>query len=895
MDPLVIPLEQVGDEDTSLVGLKALRLAQMARNGLPVPSGFVVTTSAYRAFLKTSGLSDPTSAALRSAPVPPEVTGAVQAACQALAPGDAPISLAVRSSATAEDSPGASFAGQYETVLNVPVGEDTAPLLEAVRACWASLWDERARAYAAQHGLEPGRVEMAVVVQKQVPAEAAGVLFTLNPLTGREEEMLIEAVWGLGEPLVAGEVTPDRYVVNPYDWQIVHRQPVERRTMRVVAKGGGTQDVPVPPDRASRPVLDDTHLLELAELGYHVQALYGYPQDVEWALADGRFFLLQARPMTSFQFDPDLGQWTSANHREVLPGFASPLSISLSLEIEYGRALAAMFRDLKMGEAPPGTVWGRPFFGRPYWNVGVVKQFAALIPGFKERTFDATVGIDPTYEGDGLTTPWTPRTVLRALPVLFALNKRYETCWREAAAFAEHFREVEEPRIAQVDPASLSDAELAGWVRRMADLHQRANHVAITVSLLAAQAQDEFAPVLDSVNRGLPPDEAIPFGDLITGLAFTPGVEQADSPARAEQADSQSHIVGTARPTLELWALAQRAAQAPEVTAAVMNGPADEIPRRLQATPAGRAFWEEVEAFIRRYRYMGRVDEDLAQPRWDEDPSLVLTTLQAYVRATGDDEGFQDPVRQLAVQRERARVAEARAMEALSRGWRRLWPFPRRSFRHQLERVRRYVWWREEMRVVASMAFYHCRRFFIELGRRWAAQGWLREPEEIFLVRWHEIEAALDGRIGPEEVRRAIDRYLRLRTAYRNFEPPNVIGRGAHFAPPRVEGKVRLRGTPCSSGRATGRARVVCSLEEAQAVQEGEILVAPYTNPGWTPLFNLVAGLVIEAGGLLSHGAVVAREYGIPAVIGVEGATRLLRTGQRIAVDGGTGTVEVLD
>jgi len=889
MGRYILSLTEIGDDDAPRVGAKALRLAQLARAGLPVPPGFCITAEAYRAFFGANFPpgADPDPAALRGATVPPDVVRAVEEASAALlswGEGEGVEAVAVRSSATAEDLPEASFAGQYDTFLNV-VG--LGPLLDAIRACWAALWSDRACAYAARCGLDPGQVEMAVIVQRQVAAEAAGVLFTLNPLTGREEEMMVEAVWGLGEPLVSGEATPDRYVVDPYDRQVVRRQLAGQSTMRVAVPGGGTRQVPVPPDRRGRPVLDDALLLELAELGYQVQALYGYPQDVEWALVGGRFLLLQTRPLTAFQFDPEMGQWTSANHREVLPGFPSPLSVSLSLEIEYGRALAAMFRDLKMGEAPPGTVWGRSFFGRPYWNVGLVKQFAAVIPGFKERSFDATVGIDPAYEGDGLTTPWTPRTILRALPVLFALNERYETCWREAAAFAERFRQEEEPRIARVDPAALSDAELTDWVRRMADLHQRTNHVAITVSLLAAQAQDDFKPTLARLNDLLPEGEAIPFGDLIAGVGHDDGLSHT---GRAGQDDSLSYIVGTAQPTLELWALARRAQADPSVASAIMEGDAGGIPGRLQATSAGRAFWAEVESFIRRYRYMGRVDEDLAQPRWDEDPSFVLRALQSYVRDMGQEEFA--PL--LAAQRERARAAEARALEALSRGWRRLWPFARRSFRQQLERVRLYVWWREEMRVVASMAFYHCRRFFLELGRRWAAAGWLEEPDEVFLLRWQEIEAALDGRIGPEALRRAVERYVRLRTAYRNFEPPNVIGRGGRVAAPAAGEVTRLEGIPCSSGRATGPARVALNLEEAQALQKGEVLVAPYTNPGWLPLFNLAAGLVIEAGGLLSHGAVVAREYGIPTVIGVEGATRLLRTGQVVTVDGAVGTVDVV-
>ncbi len=861
----VCTFDHIGRDDGPRVGAKGLRLAQLAQAGLPVPPGFCVTTAAYRAFLAANGLdsdreiADPD--ALLAAQVPPEVARAVEEAYHAFP-------VAVRSSATAEDLPDASFAGQYDTFLNVTTDGAIAPLLAAIRACWAGVWNERACAYAARHGLTPRQLQMAVVVQRQVAAQAAGVLFTLNPLTGREEEMLIEAVWGLGEPLVSGEAVPDRYVVNPYDRRVVRWQVTDQPTMQVAAPGGGTEEIAVPDEQRERPVLDQAHLLALAELGCQVQALYGYPQDVEWALADGRLFLLQTRPLTAFHFDPQLGQWTSANYREVLPGFASPLSLSISLEREYGRALATMFRDIKMGEAPSGTVMGRPFFGRAYWNVGAVKQFVARIPGFKERTFDATVGIEPAYEGDGLTTPWTPRTILRALPVLLALQRRYDTCWREAAAFAERFCHEEEPLFARVNPTALSDAELAAWVRRAVDLHERTNHVAITVSLLAAQAQDEFAPLLARLNRDLPPQEAIPFGDLLTGLGD----------------------VGTAKPMFELWELARRAQADTAIKTALTEGQPGSIAQRLQATPAGQDFWREVEAFIQRYHYMCRVDEDLAEPRWDEDPLFALATLQAYARRA---EG-QEIAPLLAVQRERAQGAETKAMAILSRGWRRVWPFARRSFQQQLERVRRYVWWREEMRVVASRAFYHARRSFLELGHRWATAGWLREPDEVFLLRWDDVQAALKGQREPQAIRRAIDRYLRLRTAYRNFEPPSAIGRGACLATPAPEERTCLAGTPCSSGRATGPVRVVRSLEEARALQEGEILVAPYTNPGWTPLFNLVIGLVIEAGGLLSHGAVVAREYGIPTVVGLERATRLLRTGQVIAIDGAAGTVEIV-
>jgi phosphohistidine swiveling domain-containing protein len=288
---------------------------------------------------------------------------------------------------------------------------------------------------------------------------------------------------------------------------------------------------------------------------------------------------------------------------------------------------------------------------------------------------------------------------------------------------------------------------------------------------------------------------------------------------------------------------------------------------------------------------MAPIDEDLSQPRWDEDPSFMLSTLQAYARA---DESM-DPARRLAAQRQVRRSTERYVLKILSRSWRRLWPFGRRSFIKQLRLVRRYVWWREETRVIASRAFYQCRRFYKELGRRWAVQRVLNEPEHIFHLRWPAIRAVLDGQAPATGLRQMVNNYLRLKTCYRNFEPPSVIGVGASARKPAARpGQRVFEGVPCSSGRVEGVARVVETLEEARALQRGEILVARYTNPGWTPLFNLAGGVVIEEGGLLSHGAVVAREYGIPAVLRIEGATKILRTGQRLRIDGGVGTVEIL-
>lgn len=880
--PFVLRFDEVSEVDAQLVGGKGLHLAEMAQAGLPVLPGFCVTTVAYRAFLSHNGLKPVVSsggeaavqARIAAAELPPPVATAILAAYEELR---GPV--AVRSSATAEDTYDASFAGQYDTFLNVT---DAEAVLEKVRACWAGLWSERALAYMHEQGLDPFQADMGVVVQRQGRAQAAGVLFTLNPLTGHEEEMVVEAAWGLGEAVVSGRVTPDRYVINTHRRRVLNRD-IADQSIVLVAGDDGVREVPLSPDQRDRPVLSDEQLLELTDLGYQVQAIYGYPQDIEWALVDNAivspeqgvvppkrgFVLLQTRPLTSFGFDPALGQWTSGNYREVLPGFASPLALSLSLEHDYGRSLSEFFRDINMGEAPPGTVWGRPFFGRAYWNVGVTKQLASLIPGFKERVFDRTVGIEPSYEGDGLTTPWAPRTILRALPILFALKDQFKKGWREGRAYRDRFLNEIQPALAAVDPASLSDEELADYCHQMAELHWEANGTAIRVSLLSTQAQDDFEPMVRHLNATLRPDQRIAEGDLITGLSD----------------------VRTAQPTLDLWELARAGLNDSQVVTAVTEGNPDDIPQRLRATQAGRAFWTQVQDYLNRYYYMAPIDEDLSQPRWDEEPSFVLSTLQAYARA---DESV-DPARHLATQRQVRRATERRVLEILSRSWRRLWPFGRRSFIQQLRLVRRYVWWREETRVVASRAFYQCRRFYKELGRRWAAQGLLDEPEHIFLLRWPAIQSVLEDQAPAEGLRAQAEGYLRLKTCYRNFEPPGVIGVGTSMRKPVVQAGQRIfEGIPCSSGRVEGVARVVETLDEARALQRGEILVARYTNPGWTPLFNLAGGIVIEEGGLLSHGAVVAREYGVPAVLRIEGATAIFRTGQKLRLDGSAGTVEIV-
>jgi pyruvate,water dikinase len=346
--------------------------------------------------------------------------------------------------------------------------------------------------------------------------------------------------------------------------------------------------------------------------------------------------------------------------------------------------------------------------------------------------------------------------------------------------------------------------------------------------------------------------------------------------------------VATGRPLLELWKVSQEALKDERVKEVILEAEPSKLRERLQASPEGQAFWPILERYIHDFRYMSEKDEDMSLPRWDEEPTFAFTTLKSFLQAGGD----RDPEKLIAQQKEIRLEEERRAHHLLSQGWlERL--FRKRQFFSALENLKRYSWWREETRPMLSLAHYHCHRAFAKQGKRWAASGFLEEPGDIFLLTRDHLLASLEGKLSSHEARTWINKYKRMKACYRNFEPPLTIGRGARA--PEIPTKAAVyKGVACSAGRAMGKAKVVRELGEADRLKKGEILVAPYTNPGWTPLFNLAGGIVTEEGGLISHGAIVAREYGIPTVLQVREATKIFQDGQTLCVDGDKGVVELL-
>ncbi len=845
----VVGLADVGRHDVALAGGKGANLGELVRAGLPVPRGFLVTTEAYATFVASNALVT-TLAEPGAAPdtlrelvvagiVPDEVRSDVLTAYAAL--GRPPV--AVRSSATAEDLAGASFAGQQDTYLNVR-GDDA--VLDAVRRCWASLWTDRAVAYRATQGIQPGTVAMAVVVQEMVEADAAGVLFTANPADGRRQETVVAAAWGLGEAVVSGTVDTDQVVVRPPDGPVLSRTTAHKAVLTAYADQG-TAEREVAADRRRAPVLDDAEAVALTRLGAQVERHFGVPQDIEWARRDGSFFLVQARPITALpppEADPPT-DWSVPEARslyvrasivEQLPDPLTPLFADL-VRTSVPRSLQALFREL-VGEdvVREGDVDLPTVNGYAYYRYGLSGMGRLLL-----------------HSGGAFRMLLTPG------------RGGTEDRWRSYA----HPRYVETVREVEAQPlADRADRSLVDDVRRLLDAGTEYYTAVQTIIPLAAASEVVLTWFYDHLVRR-PGDPPAP--TLLLGF---------DSlPIRAEKS---------------LWDLAVWSRGRPRLVEVLVTTRVDELVAGLSedasASDAELAEWRRrFRAHLEAYGHLV-YNLDFANAVPADDPAPVLEALRFTLRGDGPDPYARQ--RGLADRRERASLL-ALTQVGPARGW---------AFRRLLAWAQRAAPLREDALGDVGLAWPELRRVLHELGDRLLDDP-LR-PADVFWLREAELDALVGGRPEPAlteaALTAAIERRQEVWRARRRVTPPQILPERwwarRMFAQtmPAVTteqtGDV-LRGLAGSAGRVTATARVLAGPGDFAAFEPGEVLVAAITTPAWTSLFPRAAAVVTDIGGPLSHSSIVAREYGIPAVLGTGSATRRIRTGDVVTVDGDAGTV----
>lgn len=894
MKSLIVGLD-AAEATLAECGGKGLNLIRLVASGFGVPAGFVLTTGAYRRFVEANRLNpvirdacarldarDPasleaSSSAIRDAfaagTVPEDIAEALHQACrERFGEGSA---LAVRSSATSEDLPELSFAGQQDTFLNV-IG--LRAVLAAVVGCWSSLWTARAIGYRDRAGIRPEDVELAVVVQQMVPAEVSGVLFTANPLTGARHETVIDATFGLGEALVSGQVEPDQVIVDARTGEI-RRTTGAKAVLTVPLNGGGVETRMR--DGDARPCLTDAHIRELDRIGRAVAERFGEPQDIEWAIAGGAVQLVQARPITSLYpvpgTDPD-SVWFSFG---AIQGMLQPITPlgrdALGLLLSGASELTGARKDLVaagyVGSAGE-RLWIRydrvlrhPWGARHASRVlpMIEPSIAAIMAGLaREKGWDAPAG-----RPSAASVRQIARVAARILPRAPLSLARPERRRRLLTDLTE--RIVAQAASGFADAATIGDP----WERLGARVRVTRRALETTLPRLLGS----FAPVL------------LPAVALLARL----GVEasRADGQARALVLELLRGLPGnvTTEMDLALWEVATQIRADERALAAFRDQDAATLAAQALAGTLPGVAQSAVAGFLARYGMRGVAEIDLGQPRWRDQPLDLMGTLRSYA-------GVADPSQTPDAVFARGVEAASRAGECLvallAPGTGPLARAKAARLRFMISRVRALFGARETPKFTIVRVLSQARDALLASGADLVGLGVIEQAEDVFYLHLDELERlSPDTAEGwPETV--AARREATRREQRRGQVPRVLTGDGRAFYEGLGHGGDAISGSPVSPGVAEGRVRVVFD-PQAAGLRPGEILVCPGTDPAWTPLFLAAGGLVTEVGGMMTHGSVVAREYGIPAVVGVHEATSRLRTGQRVRIDGTSGSIEVLD
>jgi pyruvate,water dikinase len=853
-------LQDLSDENVLSYGHKAVTLGRLSRAGLPVPEGFVVSGQQFAAHAERclgpqwwhSELK-PTELEFQrfvQTELDPALVAAIDHAYGAL--GDPAVSVAVRSSSTLEDRSDRSAAGMHESVLGV-VG--LSAVLAALRQVWLSLWSGPALAYD-RHRPASGPPLVAVLVQRLVQADAAGVMFTANPVTGSPEEIVVNSVWGLGAPAMAGELMPDAFVVNRRTGALCS-STVARKPFRLSCAGPDLRRQPLSEDQAGAPSLSPAQLRQLAELARRVEdeALLGCPPcDVEWARQDETFFVVQARPVTSRtpQGGAPNDLWTNANVGEALPGVATPLTWSIALRYsEHGfrRAFAAL------GCRVPrqAKLVGR-FHGRIYLNLSQCLAILDQVPFVSPETFAELGGLTlapdlaPRRSWDAVASG---RFLARLPGNLFRLARDNMDLERRLAAVEQQVADMV-PRLSRARLSLACPSMLGDFLTATDQLLVAAGDLLLTCS---ANAAGSFLVVQQLVRAWLGADGA--------------GLERALLAGEGE--------LESAKPGIALWHMAQALRHDPQSRAILL----ETEPERLAVSsfPAGSQIRRDLELFFTAFGYRALREAELFSPRWSEEPAVIFAALRHHLHGRA---AFSPREQSLEAGRARRQQAWERIAEQI--GPRRRW-----LLRRLVVVARRYGRLRERLRARVTQVLGFYRELALASGQ------YLGAPEAAFFLTIDELSDLLGQGAPGREALELNDLWQARRREYeldcqRPDPPPVFRGQPGRAVADGGDGGDLLQGVAASPGQASGTARVLTDHRQAGQFA-GEILVVPSADVGWSPLFLVARGLVTELGGVLSHAAVIAREYGVPAVFGVPEATKLIRTGQGVTVDGDRGVV----
>lgn len=884
-----IPFSGLGKNDIPIAGGKGANLGELASSGFTVPPGFVVTTEAYKTFIHANSLEqaiiellppnpveEPQSYEIASkrieelflrAKVPEDVHNAITTAVAALGAS----SVAVRSSATTEDLPDASFAGQQSTYLNVR-GENE--LIEAVKRCWASLWTARAISYRQRRGIDPSTVSLAVVVQQQLAPESAGVAFSINPLNNDYDEAVINANWGLGESVVSGMVSPDQYVVDKVTKKIIERQPGSKEKVAYLNDEGGIEYRSN--SRPSEFCLTDEQVQAITEVLIRVENLYQTPIDIEWAISGETLYLLQARPITAYvPLVPEM--MTKPGERRILYFDIGLVDIMTINQPMTPLTIDWMFGSLGMWITPYiGKVnlqpYGQPkeslLFaagGRAYVNLSQVlavidiTRYSSGASQMDDITAQLLANVDVNrYKAEKKIPSLRWLSLLRKLPqiisamVPFSLRTLY-SMWFPEAVHRKFKREIDKTikRLKEFKADGMTLREMI--VKLNDDLTPVIGKVCVPPMTLYMQYMMKYMAKVDKLMaRGTTEEKRL-------AESLTSGFERNEA----------------AKMGIQLYRMAK---MLPESDWKDL----DELAERIRQRQLPEEFLAAWDAFVEQFGFRGPSELELSNPRYGDDPRLALEQISYMVKSDHDPE-----------------TAQRQRVEARQRAYEQLLQKLNWLQRLQLQRIYKIINlfgpFRDTPKYLWVIDNGLVRRSALEEGQKFVQSGRLDQPEDIFWLTLDEIDRAnADPTFDLRQARDAKKSFYKKLNQVITF-PHMIDSRGRIIqAKSQKAGADTFVGQGISRGNARGRVKILLHPRE-KSIEKGDVLVTYTTDPGWTPLFVNAEAIVLEIGGMLQHGGVVAREYGKPCVVGIQGITKALKDGQLVEVDGTSGIVRLIE
>jgi len=893
---MIIDLTDERALDSSLTGGKGSELAMLIARKFPVPRGFVITTQAFTIFLEETGVAEELNAFLNeSAETSTDVLTRLAQSTQDRIRGSrlpkatanelkkrmiefqrefmTEVLWAVRSSATAEDLSGASFAGQYDTFLGL-AGFDE--VVDAVIKCWASFFNIHSLQYRLDRNIMDFRG--AVIVQRLIPSDAAGVCFTRDPVTGDTEKVVITSNFGLGESVVSGRVTPDIFVVHKKSRQVTDRQ-VANKEMKVAPVPGGTKEVTIDESFRRQASLTGAQAIAVAGLATEIEEIESRPVDVEWAVFDGDVYILQSRPITTLPsvtqssasappdgwvpelntpIDPRYPLYTNGNISEILPGCITPLSWSyIGPTIEHAFRSQGIALGVMEESGPEYQVLGF-FYHRPYMCISFMEAAAARIPGISPDTIhEEFIGppdkrTPPVRLSDLRPDRWP--AMVRVVLTFVRKTKSLAAATQKCDEIINRQRKESTPEELKSwsDDLLMEEVRFSRAMARVSDVHIWASTFSVVY----------FDLLRKLAKRWLDDDDGSLAAKLVTSIGTLPSAD----------------------PAFGLYSLAKMVMSTPEVSDRFASiGDNQSLLEALNTDVSAKGFRKALGEFLTLHGHRAVCEAELRNPCWREDPAQVIGLIRNYLQP-----GVTPP-EEVRIRQDRVRDEATKRVETLS--------LPKRFIvRRTREAARRNIEFRERLKDLIVLRSDRFRRIYAEVRNRLLDRGWLYDPDDLFFLIWKEVRDLLAGELSPEGAKEIISRW------HQDFEwcqmvhvPKIISGKAILVKPDEFPSEQQLKGMGVSPGKVEGRARVILDPRLESHIEPGEILVAPVTDAGWTPLFINAGGLIIDIGGLLSHGSIVAREYGLPAVVGVADATKRIKTGERIYLDGSSGVVVKLD